>query len=545
MSAPRIWAVEVVPKTLESVSAATPREIRELAGDSRGRALQAEIATLDWTKRLQVAVSDLYFLRATDGHALPARERMDDVVPSLFCDPVTQGFTLMDAARASADSRGSVHRATVLKRPGVMDPVEASAVHGLADLGLVGLEVRTALRYYFYGEPFDADERRFLATQVLSNPAIEEVVWDDEPVVPPFDLGGDDTFGRIEVPLDGKSPDELRAISHEGQLSLSLAEMEAIRDHFRALGRPPTDVELETLAQTWSEHCCHKTFTGIIEYRRRGRDGRERVERIDNLLRQTIRRATEEIGAPWCLSVFEDNAGVIAFDDDYGVSFKVETHNHPSAIEPYGGAGTGIGGVIRDTLGTGLGARPIINTDVFCFGPVDLPRDRLPMGTLHPLRVLRGVVSGVRDYGNRMGIPTANGAIYFDERYVGNPLVYCGSVGLIPRGAIEKHVRPGDLIYAIGGRTGRDGIHGATFSSVELTKDSGVVSSGAVQIGNAITEKRVLDVMLEARDRGLFRCVTDCGAGGFSSAVGEMGRPTGARVWLERAPLKYHGLSYT
>ncbi|MBI4605296.1 MAG: phosphoribosylformylglycinamidine synthase subunit PurL, partial [Planctomycetes bacterium] len=219
-------------------------------------------------------------------------------------------------------------------------------------------------------------------------------------------------------------------------------------------------------------------------------------------------------------------------------------HNHPSAIEPYGGAGTGIGGVLRDTLGTGRGAKPIVNTDVFCFGPPDLPAAEVPPGALHPLRVLRGVVSGVRDYGNRMGIPTASGAVCFDRRYVGNPLVFCGSVGLIPRSAIEKHVEPGDRLYVIGGRTGRDGIHGATFSSVELTQESETVSSGAVQIGNAITEKKLLDVLLEARDRGLFRAVTDCGAGGLSSAVGEMGASTGARVALERVPLKYEGLSY-
>ena len=268
------------------------------------------------------------------------------------------------------------------------------------------------------------------------------------------------------------------------------------------------------------------------------------MERFDNLLKQTIRRATEEINAPWCLSVFSDNAGVIAFDEDYGITFKVETHNHPSAIEPYGGAGTGVGGVLRDTLGTGLGAKPIVNTDVFCLAPPSLPQEKVPPGAIHPLRALKGVVSGVRDYGNRMGIPTASGALCFDPRYVANPLVFCGSVGILPRSAMEKSVEPGDLIYVLGGRTGRDGIHGATFSSVELSDASEVLSSGAVQIGNAITEKKLLDVLLQARDRKLFRAVTDCGAGGLSSAVGEMGARTGARVDLERVPLKYEGLSY-
>ncbi|MCK4284264.1 MAG: phosphoribosylformylglycinamidine synthase, partial [Candidatus Brocadiae bacterium] len=224
---------------------------------------------------------------------------------------------------------------------------------------------------------------------------------------------------------------------------------------------------------------------------------------------------------------------------------KVETHNHPSAIEPYGGANTGIGGVIRDPLGTGLGAKPILNTDVFCFGPLDMAEEDVPRGALHPKRVMKGVVAGVRDYGNRMGIPTANGAVYFDERYTGNPLVYCGNIGLLPKDCVEKAARPGDLAVVVGGRTGRDGIHGATFSSVELTSESEEVSGGAVQIGNAITEKKVADTLLKARDRGLYTGLTDCGAGGLSCAVGEMGQEMGAEAEIQHIPLKYQGLSYT
>ena len=245
------------------------------------------------------------------------------------------------------------------------------------------------------------------------------------------------------------------------------------------------------------------------------------------------------------MSVFRDNAGVVRFDDKHNLAFKVETHNHPSALEPYGGANTGIGGVIRDTIGTGMGAKPICNTDVFCFAPPDTASHSLPPGVLNPKQVMRGVVAGVRDYGNRMGIPTVNGAVYFDERYLGNPLVYCGNVGLIPRDKSFKEPQPGDLIVSVGGRTGRDGIHGATFSSAELTSESESLSGGAVQIGNAIEEKKVLDVLLAIRDRGLYTAITDCGAGGFSSAVGEMGENIGAEVWLDRAPVKYEGLSYT
>ncbi|MFC1712681.1 phosphoribosylformylglycinamidine synthase subunit PurL [Candidatus Poribacteria bacterium] len=353
---------------------------------------------------------------------------------------------------------------------------------------------------------------------------------------------GLDEINVKTISIRDADDERLQQISDEGVLSLNLAEMQAIRDYFAGIGRDPTDVELETLAQTWSEHCVHKTFRGLIKYREYDGEN-EKVEIIDSILKSMLMRATRELDKDWCISVFADNAGIIEFDEDYGVAFKVETHNHPSAIEPYGGAETGIGGVIRDTLGVGLGAKPILNTDVFCFGPHDMPYDKLPRGALHPRRVFKGVVAGVRDYGNRMGIPTSNGAIFFDERYVGNPLVYCGNAGIIPKDKCDKEVEPGDLIVMIGGRVGRDGIHGATFSSIELADDSEMVSSGAVQIGNAIVEKRMTDTLLQARDRGLYDAITDCGAGGLSSSVGEMGEKTGARVDVEKVPLKYAGLA--
>ncbi len=341
-----------------------------------------------------------------------------------------------------------------------------------------------------------------------------------------------------EIEILNADDAELMRISREGTLSLNLNEMHAIQRHFDGLGRNPTDVEIETIAQTWSEHCVHKTFKSIIDYAETGKE----PERIDGLFPTFIQRATEEIAKPWCVSVFSDNAGIIEFDDTYNLVFKVETHNHPSAIEPYGGAGTGIGGVIRDSLGTGLGAKPILNTDVFCFGMPDTPYAQLPKGTLHPKRVFNGVVAGVRDYGNRMGIPTANGAILFDTRYTANPLVFCGNVGLIPRNRCEKSVEPGDLVVSIGGQTGRDGIHGATFSSAELDDTSENLGS-VVQIGNPIMEKKIVDALLQARDKNLYRSITDCGAGGFSSAVGEMGEHIGAEVHLERVSLKYDGLA--
>ena len=340
------------------------------------------------------------------------------------------------------------------------------------------------------------------------------------------------------IPIQNANNTELLRISQNGLLSLNLTEMQAIQSHFAGLGRDPTDVEIETLAQTWSEHCVHKTFRGLIEYT----ENEKQPITINGLLKTTIVQVTEELNKSWCVSVFEDNAGIIEFDNEHNIVFKVETHNHPSAIEPYGGAGTGIGGVIRDSLGTGLGAKPILNTNVFCFGLPDLDYNQLPKGTLHPKRVFKGVVSGVRDYGNRMGIPTANGAILFDYRYTGNPLVYCGNVGIIPADRCQKKVELGDAIVVIGGKTGRDGIHGATFSSLELDDSSENLGS-VVQIGNPIVEKKITDVLIQARDLNLYNCITDCGAGGLSSAIGEMGSDFGAEVYLDDVSLKYEGLA--
>ncbi|MCP4481504.1 MAG: phosphoribosylformylglycinamidine synthase subunit PurL [bacterium] len=342
-----------------------------------------------------------------------------------------------------------------------------------------------------------------------------------------------DNFTYIEL-LDCNA-DDLITLSKDNLLSLNLKEMQAVQDYYKTIRRNPTDVELETIAQTWSEHCKHKTLMGVVEYK----DQNGKIEIIDNLLKSTIVEATNKLNKEWCWSVFKDNAGVIEFDKDNGVAFKVETHNHPSALEPYGGAGTGIGGVIRDILGVGLGAKPIFNTDVFCFGEPDEGWDNLPKGVLHPKQIMKGVVEGVRDYGNRMGIPTINGAVVFDEGFTCNPLVYAGTAGIMPKSMVDKAVLAGDYIVAVGGRTGRDGIHGATFSSLALDENT---ESSAVQIGHPIIEKKILDTLLVARDKGLYRGLTDCGAGGFSSAVGELGEETGVEMSLDKCPLKYQGL---
>lgn len=472
------------------------------------------------------------------------RIQVTRIADELLADRVVERTVVAPVGDAALTTlpAGRTHWIHVLPKPGVMDPVAQSAMTAIADLGLQAEAVRTLKKFAIGRLP--EEKLATLSSKVLANDAIEQVI------VGPLRLdhlqvGSAYKFQLITVPIRAMDDAALERLSREGQLYLSLVEMQTIQAQFKTLGRDPTDVELETVAQTWSEHCSHKTLAGRIHYR-----GPEGERRFENMLKETIFAATQKIrhdAGPrdWCVSVFADNAGVIRFDEQYNIVFKVETHNHPSALEPYGGANTGIGGVIRDPMGTGMGAKPICNTDIFCFAPPDTPPETLPPGVLHPRRVMKGVVAGVRDYGNRMGIPTVNGALYFDPRYLGNPLVYCGNIGLIPRDKSFKQTRPDDLIVAVGGRTGRDGIHGATFSSAELNSQSETISGGAVQIGNAITEKMVLDILLTARDRGLYHAVTDCGAGGFSSAVGEMGEKIGAEVWLNRIPLKYDGLSYT
>ena len=489
-------------------------------------------AVLEQAQELGVAgLTGVRTARAYVIEGLADDSEAETVAATLLADPVTEDFAVGAPLLAEAPGRKVVQ---VVRKPGVMDPTEASVLKGVKDLGLSASRVRTARKYLFEGS-LSKDDLRLVATRALANEVIEDVRYDDS-LIPMFSPVKGYEFRLRTIEISSADDETLRRISRDGVLSLNLEEMKTIQAYYRELGREPTDVELETLAQTWSEHCVHKTLKGDILFN---------GELIENLLKSTIVKATEELNRPWCVSVFVDNAGIIEFDEEYNLCFKVETHNHPSAIEPYGGAATGIGGVIRDVLGTGLGAKPILNTDVFCFAPPDAPAEEIPKGVLHPKRLMKGVVSGVRDYGNRMGIPTANGAIFFDPRYLGNPLVYCGNLGLIPKGRCHKEGHPGDKIVVIGGRTGRDGIHGATFSSVELTDESEVTSSSAVQIGNAITEKKTMDVLLQARDRGLYRNVTDCGAGGLSSAVGEMGEKLGAEVALELVPLKYDGLTYT
>lgn len=472
-------------------------------------------------------------VRSLRGYLLDAALTATDVerfARQVLADPISDELAVFAPGEQPA-AGANAQIICVAPRPGVTDPIAGSVRKALRDAGLADGATGTYRAYELRDRQPVAQLTR-AASRALANEVVHRVLIDERPMGLAEPASLPDMAPRA-VALRHLDETALLQLSRDGCLALNAREMRAVQAHFVELGRDPHDLELETIAQTWSEHCKHKTLTARIRFG---------GEVIDNLLRSTIARVTEKLARPFCVSVFEDNAGIVDFDGEDCVCIKVETHNHPSAIEPFGGAGTGVGGVIRDVLGTGLGARPVASTDVFCLAPPDTAPDAVPEGCLPPLQILRGVVAGVRDYGNPMGIPTVNGAIHFDPDFIGNPLVYVGNIGLLPRSKAFKKAAPGDLIVAVGGRTGRDGIHGATFSSLELHTESETVSSGAVQIGDPITERKAMDAILRARDEGLFSSITDCGAGGFSSAVGEMAEGLGAEVDLQQAPLKYQGL---
>ncbi|MDL2279869.1 phosphoribosylformylglycinamidine synthase, partial [Desulfovibrio sp. OttesenSCG-928-G11] len=454
----------------------------------------------------------------------------------------------------------------VALRPGVTDNEGRTARDTLAMV--LGRDrdfaVYTSALYHMYTGLDHAGVER-IARELLANDLIQRwavksgAEWQREPGFPlqAAKVTGKAESGVDSVPLAAMNDEQMAAISRENTWALSLEEMRAIRDQYadeavraqrRSMGLPkdPTDAEMEVLAQTWSEHCKHKIFAAGIDY---VNEETGRREKVVSLYKSCIQGATAKIRArlgeaDFCKSVFKDNAGVVAFNDSHDVCIKVETHNSPSALDPYGGALTGIVGVNRDPMGTGLGAELVCNTDVFCFAS-PFHEGELPPRLLHPRRVMEGVRQGVADGGNKSGIPTVNGSVVFDERYLGKPLVYCGTVGLLP---VTIHGKPGhykkanvgDIVVMAGGRIGKDGIHGATFSSEELHEGS---PATAVQIGDPITQRKLYDCIIRARDLGLYTAITDNGAGGLSSSVGEMAEDSGGcRIDLAKAPLKYDGL---
>jgi len=493
--------------------------------DTRGEKLARQIAQAGIGGVTGVAVSDLYFI---EGALEPPQLR--HLIETLLVDDI------LEQPHLGVSPASGAHSIEVTLLPGVTDSAAESLRTGAEVIGIEQLgQIAVGQRYDLHGSLSAADAKA-IAERLIVNTVVQTYAV-HAPIAAPFVATASATGPLFEIiRLREAGDDALLGISKSRRLALDLAEMRAIQLYYRKEGRDPTDAEIEMLAQTWSEHCVHKTFRAKISYSENGAPPRV----IDGLLKSYIRAATEKINKPWVRSAFVDNAGVVAFTDDYDLAFKVETHNHPSALEPFGGANTGVGGVVRDVIG--VSARPIANTDVLCFGPADTDPASLPAGVLHPARIAEGVTHGIEDYGNKMGIPTVNGAFCYDEGYTANPLVFCGCLGIVPVGAHPRAANPGDLVVVLGGRTGRDGIGGATFSSMEMGVETAAIAGSSVQIGHPIHEKQALEAVMTARDEKLYTAITDCGAGGLSSSIGEMAAELGAVVHLDRVPLKYAGL---
>ena len=441
----------------------------------------------------------------------------------LLCESLNQAYTL---------NRPMIKNASVVLeiayRPGVMNPEASSIMKAANDLGIKMSAADSSREYGFFGKITREEAQTMVQKLTLVNPTIAYLIASPPTTLMIKGKSGPTTTISIRTMTDG----ELLELSKD-KLFLNLEELRTIKNYFQKIKKDPTDCELETIAQTWSEHCAHKTFKAHLFI-----DGKRKAPLMTRIKNEALKHKKNIVSA------FVDNSGVMDFYDGYAICGKVETHNSPSAIEPYGGAMTGSGGVFRDVLGTGKGAKTIVSTDMFCFAPPDMDRKKLPQGCLPPDYLFKRVVTGVKDYGNRMGIPTNNGSVHFHDDFRAKPTVIVGAYGILPKTKAQKgKARAGDVVMVVGGQTGRDGIHGATFSSSEMTERTISVNSSAVQIGNAIEEKRMFDCLLKARDKGYIRAIQDCGAGGFSSAIGEMGEKTGVTIHLEKASLKYPGLS--
>ena len=459
----------------------------------------------------QVAVADLIFIEGElDQDAL-------NKLHGFLVDPLLQKGSWIQPTTTGAE---------VTYLPGVTDNAAATLLHAADQLGLPITGAATGRRVEF-GKAVDTEHAEQLIKRIVANPVIER--WSTTCIEPTFHATGKSTGTAESIPITGSSLDELVKIGHDRKLALDAEELLVIQQHFDGIGRAPTDVELETLAQTWSEHCAHKTFRAHVTTD----DGEDRLA-----LMAMLRRCTEAIDAPFVKSAFVGNAGIVGFHDDVTLALKAETHNHPSAVEPFGGANTGVGGVIRDVLG--IAHKPVALTDILCFGPPDTPLDSVPEGALHPRRIREGVIDGVADYGNKIGLPTVAGAILYDPGYTTNPLVFVGCIGAARGWTLHEGPFAGDRVILLGGRTGRDGIRGATFSSLTMDATTGQVAGASVQIGDPIVEKLLIDALVGAEH--LYTAITDCGAGGLSSAIGEMAEDVGADIELDHIPLKYPGL---
>lgn len=509
--------------------------------DTKGEDVAAEVQrTIGIPALKKVKTARVYRVEGAD------EEKTKKLAETLFCEPIDQKYSLdkplikpqsafskiVDDISQRLIGKSIFNRPSfkieIGYKPGVMNPEAASIMKAARDLGINLQAATSSTEYAFYGNVTNEQVEQ-VAGRLLMNKTVEGVIYEKPETL----IIKGESEGVKVVPIREATSKQLMELSKD-KLFLDGNEMQVVQDYFRKIRRDPTDVELEIIAARWSEHCGHKTFKAKIIT-----DEGEKKP-LYTRIKETARKYFGDL----IISAFEDNSGVMKFYEGEAICGKVETHNSPSAIEPYGGAMTGSGGVFRDIMGTGQGAKVIVSTDMFCFAPPDLDSSKLPKGTLHPDYLQRKVIAGVRDYGNRMGIPTNNGSVHYHDDFRAKPTIIVGSYGDMPESRVKKgEPRVGDLVVVVGGRTGRDGIHGATFSSGEMTDRTINVNSSAVQIGNAIEEKRMADALLEARDKGLIRAITDCGAAGFSSAIGELGEDIGVIVDISKAPLKYPGLS--
>lgn len=481
-----------------------------------------------------ITSSNLYFVRGN-----VSEEEKKLLSGFLFCDEV---YEYCETDMKFFDEENLHYIETCLK-PGVSDSSSREALRAVRELGIKGVEEITSGTAFTVKGKLSSNDLKKLATSLLCNEVISgykigfaEPSWTSE----------NKPNMQVElIEIASMTDDELLKLSEERRAALDLKEMQAIRSYFQQEKRKCTDAEFEMIAQTWSEHCVHKTFKAKIEIDKESlNDEQKKVYPdfcVNNVLKTYIKKATDDINAAWVLSSFVDNAGIIEFDDKYEISFKAETHNHPSAVEPFGGANTGVGGVIRDVMG--VSARPFAVTDVLCFGFSETPAEKVPEGSIHPKLIISGVIEGVKDYGNKMGIPTVNGGVHYHEAYSLNPLVYCGCAGIAPRNRHKAEIKPKDHIVSLGGKTGRDGLRGSTFSSMVMSADTSLSAGSSVQIGEPIIQKKTAEVLLAARDMALYSAITDCGAGGYSSAIGEMASVLGCDVDIAKVPVKYAGLA--
>lgn len=488
----------------------------EFTLNSDGKRVLSEIRDFGIRSVEKVQVTRIYVFAGL------TKNEITDIKQKLLLEPIW-------IQEPNGENKSASFSIEVSLKPGVTNTEIDSILKALSDMGIAPEGGKSARKYYFWGHP-TKKELETITNKILLNQTIEKVISRNSQL---FEKNISSPRTQM-VKLSGKNDAELLEISRNRLLFLDAAEMKVIQQYFQRNNRTPTDCELETLAQTWSEHNGHKTFKAKLII-----NGKKKKP-----LYARIKATTDAIDHKDALMTFSDNSGIVSFDKDFAVCAKTETHNSPSALEPFGGAMTGSGGVFRDIAGSGLGAKNIASTDIFCFADPRLPLTGVPEGCLHPKRLLTKCVAGVRVYGNCMGIPTVNGSLQFDDAYRAKPVVLVGAVGILPKKYIrKKKISPGDLVISVGGKTGRDGIHGATFSSGEMSEKTHDIASSAVQIGNPIEEIRMFDALLDARDKGLIKNITDCGGGGYSSAIGEIAKETGVKIRLDQVPLKYSGLS--